>query len=501
MNKGMPTWMRGLLSKIMTLLVILAALLTSSKSYSQPSMTLDECLKMAKDQAPALMQARRNYEIASENAEAARRSLRSRVDLLLDAPIYTDNTAPVYNPVTGTTDLLRQRQTQVGGGLSLTQPIYWTGGSVSVFGNMFRRWQETPSGSSVNDYFGIGSIEIDQPLFKVNELKLSERESEMNLDLAYSSYISQWASLQFDIKRLFYNLYQSEREVQIQKDEVTTSTSNFELATNKFKAGLIAEVDAMQLEVDLASAQTDLFDRQRRLLSAERDLLASLGMPLDGHISAKLDSVAEVTVIVSAREAIQQALANRADIRAAKYDIDRGNIARDRLGNTRSINAALVGSFGASNNSEEVDLLVAHPYVNRGLTLSINIPIYDWGAHGLRMDAAEASTELSRITLRVKERQVEQEVRSVLEQLEAAKKQAEVAKKSVRVAQKAYELSLARFDAGKITSQDLALAQQRLTKARLSSLSAQVAEQLALADLTQQTLFDFSTNRKVEIGN
>jgi outer membrane protein TolC len=115
------------------------------------------------------------------------------------------------------------------------------------------------------------------------------------------------------------------------------------------------------------------------------------------------------------------------------------------------------------------------------------------------MEAQEATHQFAEIALHVKERQVEQEVRSVIEQIDAAHEQAEVARKSVAVAEKAYDLSHARFDAGKITSQDLALAQERLTRARLSALTAHVAELLAVADLQQKTLFDFATNRKLDL--
>ncbi len=483
---------------ILALSCLVAAFANSARA--QRELTLDECLKIAYDQAPSLMQARRNFDIATANAEAVNRSLRSRVDLTISAPIYTDNTTPIYNPVTGTTDLYRQHESLFGGGLEITQPIFWTGGSISFTGNVYHRSQfGSTSNTSQNDYLGLGSFEIDQPILKSNELKMTARIAEIDQDLARWSFIGQKAAITYNVKSQFYALYQSQEELKIQQDEVTKSQAAVELADNKFKAGLIAEVDALQLEVDLANAQTDLFDKQRRLLGSRRDLLRTIGSAMSEPVVARLDSVPEVKFKIDPEIAVQQALANRPEVTSASYDIEREEIAVSRLSNTRSVNAALVGTFGATQNAVTVPLLTQNPYVNRGLSFIVTVPLFDWGAQSYRMDAANSSVELSRITLRVKQQQVEQEVRSTIEQLEAAKKQVEVAKKSVAVAIKAYDLSRARFDAGKITSQDLSLAQGRLTRAKLSALNAEVAEQLSLADITQKTLYDFETNQKLQM--
>ena len=70
-------------------------------------------------------------------------------------------------------------------------------------------------------------------------------------------------------------------------------------------------------------------------------------------------------------------------------------------------------------------------------------------------------------------------------------------KKSEEVAQKSYQISLHRFENGDITSQELALDQQRLTNARLAYLDAFIAYQLAVADLKRKTMYDFEEGRSL----
>ncbi|GEM_PF-4995973 len=478
-------------------LALIIVSITVSTGFSQRAISLDDCLQIAYKQSPSIFEAKRKYEIAKANAEASSRSLGTKVDLSLAAPIYSDNTTPIYNPVTGLTDLLSERVTQFGPGLNITQPILWTGGTLTINSNVYRRTQLGTGGSAINDYLGLGTVSLDQPIFKTNEMALTAKESDMALDAASASYTSAWATLNYSIESLFYTLYQAGQQLQIQQDEVTSSESNYDLADRKFKAGLIAEVDKLQLEADLAAARTDLFDRKRSYTAAQRDLEIALGVPFSDSLTAKIDSLPNVSVTIDRDQAVKIALEKRADLLGVRQSIVLSEDNMARTGNERTINASLTGSFGLSQNAALLSLLTDNPFINRGLTLSLTVPLFDWGAHSSKMEAAESSVELSQVELSLKEQQVRQEVLSAIDQIEAAKQQVDVAKKSVEVAEKAYSLSRDRFDLGKITSQDLALAQGRLTRARLSALAAEVAERLALADLTQKTLFDFEAGKPI----
>jgi outer membrane protein len=484
-----------------TLVLIFLAFVTTS-AYAQRTISLEECLHIAHKQSPALFEAKRKYEIARDNAEANALSLRTKIDLTLNAPYYYDNTSPIFNPSTDLYQLYTQRITQLGTageGLLITQPIEWTGGTLYVSGNLYHQTQVSSNGPTISNYLGGATFTLSQPIFEANAMAITSHESDMALEDARAQYATQWASLNYNIKNLFYGLYQAEEQLQIQQDEVTASQSNFDIADNKYKAGLIAEVDKLQLEADLASAQTDLFNNQRLCASAQRDLEIALGLPFSDLLSARLDTLPDVNVSIDRESAIRSALANREDVLAAHQAITLGEDNLALTGNKRTINASLIGSFGPTiqQNALMLSQIGENPAINNTLTLLVTIPIFDWGEHAAEMDAAQSGIDLNQTLLSLKEQQVKQEVLNAIDQIEAAKKQVEVAKKSVAVAEKAYELSRERFDVGKITSPDLTLAQERVTRARISALSAEVAEHLALADLTQKTLFDYETGKPV----
>ena len=57
-----------------------------------------------------------------------------------------------------------------------------------------------------------------------------------------------------------------------------------------------------------------------------------------------------------------------------------------------------------------------------------------------------------------------------------------------------------RFENGDITSQELALEQERLAETQLAYLDAFTAFQLAVANLKRKTLWDFENNRSYVLG-
>ena len=73
----------------------------------------------------------------------------------------------------------------------------------------------------------------------------------------------------------------------------------------------------------------------------------------------------------------------------------------------------------------------------------------------------------------------------------------DVLKQSEALARRSYEISLARFENGDITAQQLADAQDQLTTAQQKDLTAYIQYQLAVADLKRQTLYDFEKGQSL----
>lgn len=134
---------------------------------------------------------------------------------------------------------------------------------------------------------------------------------------------------------------------------------------------------------------------------------------------------------------------------------------------------------------------------NKGVVFSLTVPIWDWGVNKASVQAAKVNAEMIEHELKETQKTIVREIRSVINLVKESANRLEVLKKSEELAQRSYQINTRRFENGDITSQELALDQQRLTTARQAYLDAFIAYKLAVADLTRKTIYDFENDRSL----
>ena len=82
-------------------------------------------------------------------------------------------------------------------------------------------------------------------------------------------------------------------------------------------------------------------------------------------------------------------------------------------------------------------------------------------------------------------------MRSVYE----AEKRYRINRRNREVATQSYKISRMRFENGDMTSQELAIEQERLSQVQLSYIESYITYRLSVADLNRKTMYDFEHNR------
>jgi hypothetical protein len=116
----------------------------------------------------------------------------------------------------------------------------------------------------------------------------------------------------------------------------------------------------------------------------------------------------------------------------------------------------------------------------------------------MNVEAAEIQFRNARDREGYVRQQIKQEVIDLITKIRVAESRSHVLEQSVNVARRSYDISVERFRNGTITRNDLAQAQQRLTGARIATLTALIDHELGMADLRRKTLWDFEKGSKVE---
>jgi len=296
----------------------------------------------------------------------------------------------------------------------------------------------------------------------------------------------------YNVTAAFFQLYQAKKNVEIVKEEVNQVQTSYNTAQNKFKAGLVAEVEALQLEIDLAESKNKLLNAERTFEELKDNFKLLIGLDLSEQFDvAALLEYSPVTINLD--EAVEHALNKRTELLNTAADINLNSLTVDEVDSRGNISALITANYGINKNDNVFREVFRDFSEDRSVALTLQVPVLDWGRNSREVESAEANLNLTRLNYINQKQQIEKEIIAVVNKIESAKARVEVLSKSVELAKKSYEISLARFEAGTITSFDLSQMQLRLTNAKTNSLNALIDYKLALADLSRKTMHDYGS--------
>ena len=471
------------MKKILRLVIII---LIPTFIFAQEIYTLDKSIDVALQKSFGINNAKYSLEASEKNLEAFKAGLYSNLDLEFDLPNYSNNLTSQFNPLIGKEEFYTVGSSRIEGRLSLTQPIIYTNGTVRIVGRVFGREQFGTQLGSTNDYFSNFGISINQPLFTFNNQKANLERSEINLENAKRSYTHSEQNLIYNVKVAFYNLYKLKENVKISVEKVKQNEESFQTAENKRKAGLIAEVEAMQLEVDLASSRNDLLNSKRSFNEEVNNFKILLGIESEEDIDI-ISNLLYNPISIDDTLAIKSALQNRADLLNQENDIYLSGIRVDEVDARRQIKLELNARYGISNNSTEVSSLYNDLLDDVNIALTLSVPVWDWGQNSMEVEASKANAMIEQLTYNDLKKRIQNDVVAAINRINSAKARVEVLSRSVDIAEKSYNISVERFKSGTISSFDLAQIQLRLTEAKNNSIGALIDYNLAIADLERKT--------------
>lgn len=459
------------------------------------------CIDLALKQGYATSNAASDYQSSRKNYQAALRRLRTTIDLSVDLPNFRESLTNQFNPETQAYQFYQTQTMQMQATLNITQPLVFTGGTLTFRDYVFRRDQTSGlSGSSqtTRDYFSNFAVEYRQPFFTANQLGIAHEKALLGLQQTQTSYVRDQLNIIYNVTNEYYIVYQLQRRVAIVQEQVDQNQDSYTTAQSKYEAGLIAEVEALKSEVDLVTSQNDLLNTQRDLAREKNTLRLMLGMSLSDDIDVR-DSLVYQPVALDTARAIQSALAHRSEVSIGEMNKRLREIDIDLANTKREFRFDLTASYGLNRNNTDPARVFQDFGATRNAALTISVPIFDWGTNSLEVESAHIQYRNAVAAQDYTQQQIRQEVLDLVNRFHVAESRIKVLGKVVSVAQRGYDINLERFKSGTINRDELAQSQQRLTSAKLNDLAALVDYKLALEDLKRKTLWDFERNEAVKV--
>lgn len=493
------------MKKIILAFAILLIQLNNAKSETY-NLDLAKSIEIAKEKSYSMKYLVQDFKIAEYNLKSATSRFKTHINMNFTAPEYTE-TIRTFEDSTGITFYpIKQLQYQTN--LTINQPLP-TDGNVYVktglanYDDFFSNYRS----SYLSTRFGF-TQPIDA-LYGYNSIKSSLKQAQLAYERSSKQLKREELNLVYDISNSFYNLLSVQKSEEIARLDLDRQKEAFIMAKNKYEAGLIREVDALQMEVDLAEAQNNFDMAVVNENAAMNAFKHSIGIELTDVVNLNSKFDYEI-VIVDPEKAVQLAKANRLEVREQEIQIELTKMSvkqQKAQGMIRGNLNAYYEKVGVSQNdiNTNIQTSIQRSYQNFlerpqnfGVGFTISVPILDWGENRALVRAAEARLQQNVLRKEEVQRTIEREVRNLVDDLNSSLRRLQLLEKNVKVAEKSFDITRQRFSDGDIDSQALALERTRLNNAYNSHLRAYINYQLKLADIMRKTFYDFQKNVEIK---
>lgn len=475
------------------LICILMFSVINISGFSQQGLTLEQALSTAEMNSPSMKRTRLNLIRSQENLNAQNAALKSQFSLTLNPYSYTqsrefNNLISDYNTYTATESY---------GSFSVAQPIVLTDARIAITNKFgYKDSYSEYSGTTTTGFNNNLSISFDQPLFTYNRTKLSLKELELALENSQLNYAIQLLALERQVAQAFYYVYQQQQSLDISYQAYQNMQKSHEVIMNKVDAGISAREEMFQAELNLATTKSDYENALVSLENAKDDFKLLTGISLFDDIMV-LTNIAVDTVAIDISFAIDHGLASRMELRQREINIE---TSRFDLIQTKALNefrGNLGLSLGLFGDNEKLGDVYANPTDNETVSLSLTIPLWDWGERKARIKASEATIESANVSFEEEQSSIILGIRKVCRNLKNLQNQIEIARQSVTNAQLTYDLNLEKYKNGDLTGMDLNIYQNQLSEKQLTHTNSLISYKLELLNLKIQTLYDFEKKQPV----
>ena len=475
--------------------VILALLLLFGifGANAQEAITLAKALSIAETGSPDLQLSLLNLERFQKNLEAQRAAMKSRFSLDV-SPVEYSNQRRFDNR---TSEWYTNENLSSNARFLISQPIAFSDGTISL-SNEFG-WQSstsTANNSESDVFYNNLYLTLNQPLFTYNRIKLQLKELELNYENANISYAMQRLNLEKNVTQFFYNVYMTQMNLTIAKEELENTQKSYDIIVNKVDAGLAAREELYQAELNLATSKSGLQNSEVTFENAKDQLKLYLGMDLFADILILADISAN-PVPVNLDTAINNGLNSRMELRQREIDIESSQFDLIKTKSMNEFRGDVNLRFGFTGDNQDLAHIFDNPTSSPSVAVSFNIPIFDWGEKKARIAAAEAGIQMQNINFSEEKKQIIVGIRQVFRNLQNQLNQIDIAKQNEKNAELTYEINLERYQNGDLTGMDLNLFQTQLSNKKIAYSQSLINYKIELLNLKIQSLYDFETNQGI----
>jgi len=294
------------------------------------------------------------------------------------------------------------------------------------------------------------------------------------------------------VTRAYYALLSAQRKYATAQQALDEAKRYFDISQNLERGGEVAKSDTVKAELQVSAQEQAFREAKLAMDNARLDLAVMLFQDFNQNfnlvddlaLAPSLPAITEIQTMAERQNPDLQA-ANSA-LRGAGLDV---KLARQAY--LPSLTADL--AYGIEANAFALHSTVAAdpqkgPVPNLGyfLTVSLNVPVWDWGSRSSKVRQAVLKRNQASVELSATQRTLIRNLQGFYQEALTAREQVDSLQHSVDLASESLRLNALRYQAGEATILELVDAQSTLIQARNALVDGLSRYRLAVANL--QTL-------------
>ncbi len=457
-------------------------------------MTLQQAIALAQERGLAGQAARAARDAARFRHQAFTARLLPQLSLGGTVPAYNRSIIPVLQP-DGSTRFQPQQQTNAALSLMLTQKLPITGGDLFVSSSLARL---TVSGEQSLESWSSAPVTIglQQDILRPNAAAWDRREQSALADRSEGAYVEAMENVALETADLFFDVYATRVALDNAMTNAAVNDTLYRLNTGRLEVGKIGENDLLQSELALLRARTDVERARLDYDRATAELRLALRLPADAPVELAVTAFVPEFEADTAR-AVAEALRNHAlvsDLELQRVRAER-RVTEAKL--AQGIGATVVASYGFNATAPAASLAYQNLLEARQFSLTLQVPLMQWGAHGAGVRAAEADREELTKTTQGTLEQTAHDGHFAALGLAQARRDVALRARADTVAGKRFEVAYNRYVIGRITIDNLYIAQNEKDQALTQFVEALRGYWRAYYTLRKLTLYDFESGRPI----
>ena len=470
---------------------LLIALFLLPVGMSAVTLTLEHTIELANDSSLMAFRYRNMYQAGYWQYVSYRAGRLPSLSLSLLPAEYYRYMTQRYDSQENI-DVFRQQQMYTASvGLEVEQNFDLLGGTFYLETDL-----EYMRNFGANKYTQYSSVPVRigyrQSLVGFNAFKWERKIEPLRYEKAKKELIYNMESVSEQAVTYFFALALAQAEYKLAEENVASCDTLYTIGQRRYKIASISHADLLTLELDRVNARNTLENARIALKRAMFSLASFLGMDKNTEIEVKMPGRPR-SVEIPADLALEYAKENNPTLLGHRQTILEGEREVSRTKAESMFNASVNASVGFNQVADNFSGAYRSPLRQDLVSVSISVPLIDWGVRKGKVNMAKNNLNVSRIAARQDELSIEEDIFMTISDYDVRQRLISSASEALDLADMAYLQTQQRFIIGKADINSLTLSLNRRQEASKNYISALQNFWLSHYKIRRLTLHDFET--------